>query len=92
MAFKPSKKGDQEDCVRRLENCIGEIRMWMSTNMIRLNDDKTEFTIFATRQQLAQVQDITFVIGDSRIQPVEYVRNLGFLWITYSGITSTSIS
>ena len=27
LAFKPTKKGDQEDCVTRLENCIGEIRM-----------------------------------------------------------------
>ena len=61
LAFNPSKKGDQEDCVRRLENYIGEIRMWMSTNMLKLNDDKTEFTIFGTRQQLTKVQEITLV-------------------------------
>ena len=77
MAFKPSKKGDQKDCVRRLENCIGEIRMWMSTNMWKLNDEKIEFTIFC-RQWLAKVQQITIMIGDIRIKPVEYVRNLGF--------------
>ena len=92
LAFKPSKKGDQEDCVRKCETCIGEIRMWMSTNMLNLNDDKTEFTIFGTRQQLAKVQEIMIAIGDTRIQPVEYVRNLGFLQKTYSRITSSSIS
>ena len=78
LAFKLTKKGDQEDCVRRLENCIGEVRMWMSTNMLKLNNDKSEFIIFGTGQQLAKVQEITIAIGDTTIQPVEYVRNLGF--------------
>ena len=77
LAFKPSKKGDQEDCLTRLEKCIGEMSMWMSTNMLRLNDDKTQFIIFGTRQQLAEVQEIMIMIGDIRIQPVTYVRNLG---------------
>ena len=67
LAFKLSKK----DCARRFENCIGEIRMWMSTNMLKLNDDKTEFSIFGTRQQLAKFQEITIVISDTRVQPVE---------------------
>ena len=55
LAFKPAKKEDQEDFVRRLEKCIGEIRMWKSANVLKLNDDKTEFTIFGTRWQLAKV-------------------------------------
>ena len=56
---------------------MGEIRMWMNTNMLKFNDDKTEFTVFSTRQQLAKVQEITIAIGDTRIQPVEHVRNMG---------------
>ena len=77
LAFKLPKKGDQEDCFRSLENCIGEIRVWMSTNMLKLNDGKTKFTIFGTRQ-LAKVQEIMIAIGDTRIQPAEYIRNPGF--------------
>ena len=78
LAFKLTKKGDQEDCVGRLKNCIGEIRMWMRTNMLKLNHDKTEFNIFGMRQELAKVQEIMIVIGDTTIQPVKYVRNLVF--------------
>ena len=78
LAFKLSKNGDQEDCVRRLENCIGEIRMWMSTNILKWNDNKTECIIFGIRQQLAKVQEITIAISDSRVQPVENISNLGF--------------
>ena len=46
--------------------------------MLKLIDDKTEFIIFGTRQQLAKVHKITIATGDTTIQPVEYVRNLGF--------------
>ena len=35
-------------------------------------------TIFSTRQQLANIQEIMIAIGDTRIQPGEYIRNLGF--------------
>ena len=63
-AFKVTKKGNQEDCVRRLENCIGKIRMWMSPNMLKLNDGNTEFIIFSTREQLAKVQEIAMTICD----------------------------
>ena len=76
LAFKPTKMGDQEDCVRRLENCIGEIRLWIGANMLQLND-KTEFIIFSTRLQLAKVQEIIIAIGDTITQPVEYVGSLG---------------
>ena len=43
----------------------------MSTNMLKLNNDKTELTIMGTRQQLAKVQEITIAISNTRIQPVE---------------------
>ena len=41
-----------------------------------INDDKA---IFGTKQKLAKVQEIMIANGDTRIQPVQYVRNLGFL-------------
>ena len=92
LAFKPSKKGGQEDGVRRLENCIGEIRMWMSTNMLNLNDAKTKFTIFSTRQQLAKVQKLLLQSVTPENNQGSMSGNSAFLWITYSRITSTSIS
>ena len=51
----------------------------MSTIMLKLNDDRTEFIISGTRQQLAKVQEIMTAVGDTTIQPVKYVRNFGFL-------------
>ena len=50
----------------------------MSTNILKLNDDKTEFIIFGTTQQLAKVQQITNVNSDTRVQWVGYFRSLDF--------------
>ena len=60
------------------ERCIEEIRNWMAINMLKLNDDKTEFIIFRTHQQLKKIDDITIGIGNENIVSIEHVRNLGF--------------
>ena len=50
----------------------------MTINMLKLNDDKTEFIIFGTHQQLKKIDHITISIGSENIVPIEHVRNLGF--------------
>ena len=78
MSFKPSKPGSKEMCLHQLEGCISDIRSWMTNNMLKLNDEKTEFIIFRTHQQLAKISDISIKVGSMKIQPVEEVRNLGY--------------
>ena len=78
MTFKPSKPGTKEICIQKLEGCISAIKTWMANNMHKFNDDKAEFIIFGTHQQLAKISDITITIGSTKIHPVEEVRNLGY--------------
>ena len=49
----------------------------MAMNMLELNDDKAEFIIFVTYQQLKKNDNITIRIGNENIVPIEHVRNLG---------------
>ena len=51
----------------------------MNTNMLKLDDNKMEFIIFDTRQQLSKISNITIGIGNESVTPVEYIRNLGFI-------------
>ena len=81
LSFKPGPTGmqsPQDDCILQLEQCIEEIRNWMTINMLKFNDDKMEFIIFGTHQQLKKMDNITTVIGNKNIVPIEHVRNLGF--------------
>ena len=80
LSFKPGPTGvhsAQDDCILQIERCIEEIRNWMAMNTLKLNDDKNEFIIFGTHQQLKKIDHITIRIGSV---PIEHVRNLGFLW------------
>ena len=44
---------------------------------MKLNDDKTEFLIIGTSQQLKKVRIDTLSVGDAIISPVLSARNLG---------------
>ena len=78
LSFKPNTPGAQSLCLKTIENCIYDIRGWMTLNMLKLNDDKTEFIILGTRQQLAKLSDVSIRIGSTTVPPVDYVHNLGF--------------
>ena len=62
-------------------SCIKDIRKWMRTSKLKLNDEKTEVVLFGTRQKLEKLgEDITFEIkiGSEVIKPTPSTRNLGF--------------
>ena len=46
--------------------------------MLKLNEDKTEFIILCSQQQLAKLSDMPLRIGNTTVLPVDYVYNLGF--------------
>ena len=70
--------GHKESCLSWMESCISEIRKWMTHNLLQLNDEKTEFIIFSTRQQLKRVTAIQACMGKTEVVLVESVWNLGF--------------
>ena len=49
IAFKPSCPGSKYDSIKKLEACIEDIRKWMSHNMLKLNEDKTEFLVITIK-------------------------------------------
>ena len=78
LSFKPSTNGNQEECIKTLELCIAEIRKWMQTNLLKLNNEKTEFLLVGTKQQLSKITNIDVKIGHDEIKPVSSIRNLGY--------------
>ena len=40
--IRPCRRDDVMSAVRRIENCIDDVRHWMSANRLKLNADKTE--------------------------------------------------
>ena len=52
----------------------------MSTNFLKLNNDKMEFLIMGTLQQLAKVNTTSIKINQDNIQKSKAARNLGFYY------------
>ena len=63
-----------------MEDCIDELRKWMTAHRLFIQSSKTEFIIIGSRQQLSKVSIDKLRVGEVLISPVGAVRDLGS-WI-----------
>ena len=59
----------------------------MHTNLSNLNDEKTEFVLFGTRQQLEIAGEISIKIGNDNIMNTNSSKNLGMIMDNHLNIT-----
>ena len=76
LAFKPL---DADFTKARIENLIRDIKAWMVRNMLKLNDEKTEFLLIFSRYR-AEVQFSPISVGGDLIYPSKSVKNLGVIF------------
>ena len=55
VSFIQSDSLNKLEDVTTLENCILDVCAWVRGDMLWLNDEKTEFLLVSSRQQLAKV-------------------------------------
>ena len=81
ISFKPCDSISRQTAISQIEACIKDIKTWMTNNLLKLNDDKTELIIVTTSETTSRQEDIVINIGDSPIAPImEPPRNLGVLF------------
>ena len=71
---------DWQDGLARIELCVSEIREWMNRNMLKLNDDKTELIVFASKYKQDLYNDLSIKIGDTVVDCSSQVRDLGVIF------------
>ena len=71
---------DWRDGLARIELCVSEIREWMNQNMLKLNDDKTELIVFASKYKQDLYNDLSITIGDTVVDCSSQVRDLGVIF------------
>lgn len=68
---------------RNQGNCIMELRVWMARNRLMLYEDKTDFLLKGTRQQLLKFNFTCITAGSEVIECKSSVRKNWFLvWFT----------
>ena len=63
ITVKPHQE-DIDAAVENIEQCVTEIRSWMKTNSLKLNDSKTEVIVYGSAQQLPKITLQTLRVGD----------------------------
>jgi exonuclease III len=78
IAFSPD---DQADATRQLEACIDDIRQWMSTNFLKLNESKTEFLIISSPHDSKRLPKNSQVsVGEVPVSNTSSARNIGAIF------------
>ena len=62
-----------------LINCLQELKTWMTSNLLKLNSNKTELMVVAPRSLLRKVGDLLLEVDGCSITPSPVVRNLGVI-------------
>ena len=69
----------QQNAIEKIENCIKDVKTWMSSNFLVLNDSKTEIIHFTSR--FATPREFPSIyVGGTAVEPTSQVRDLGVVF------------
>ena len=69
-----------EDAFDKMEACINDIRVWMASNSLCLNDDKTEVLLIGSKNNLRKIPERFLKVGGDNIKPSSAARNIGVMF------------
>ena len=76
--FKSAHISQLPSIIDSTQNCISDLKAWMTINKLQLNNDKTEMIFVGPNRLLSSEQiPASISLGDCTIKPSESVRNLG---------------
>ena len=68
------------EAISKLNSCLADIRRWMITNKLKINDSKTEFIVFRSPQLKCDLSGLSVNVGESMITQSSKVRDLGVIF------------
>ena len=77
ISFKPDSQSNQENAFEAVQHCIIDVKKLMSYKKLKMNDEKTEFLLIGTNQQLKKIEQSPIPIGTELIYSVKNARYLG---------------
>ena len=80
--FEPKSPVSRTTAIENAQNCVIDIRNWMTSMKLKLNDDKTELLVISSPANQQHVKDLVFKVGDTVITPSKSCRNLGVIFDT----------
>ena len=80
MAFKPNNAESLPLIISNIQNCVIDIKSWMTANMLQLNMDKTEVLVLMNKNLRNPITMNKIKIDSIDISTASSVRNLGAIF------------
>ena len=77
VSFMNSGREERTAAVTRLNDCIRDVRTWLTRNMLKLNEEKMEVILFTSKHGLKSLSNITVTVGEQQQLHSPSVRDLG---------------
>ncbi len=77
LEFSANSLLSQQVAIETMEKCLVDVKTWMLSHKLKMNDSKTEFLIVGSWQQLAKVRYDSIQVGGCTVKAVDSVRDLG---------------
>ena len=81
-SFIASSDESRESCMLKIDSCVAEVSKWMSMNLFKLKEDKSEIMFIATCQQLSKLLPhigASINLNGTEVKHSSSVQNLGYL-------------
>ena len=72
-----SSVAELNPALQQLATSIGQIGKWMHDNKLKLNPEKTEFMVIASKRNIGKYQVESLTLGNEEIKTSSTARNLG---------------
>ena len=79
---------DESQCISSLEQCLINIKAWMDSNRLRMNNGKTEFILFEPRSQLTKCTTEVVDVNGTEVPRSESIHYLGVWFDQYMSLKS----
>jgi len=81
LYFTLTPEDDLHQFMEKIVNCVNDIQRWMSQNLLKLNEEKTELIFFMSKKNAHICNGLTVKFaGGATINPSTCVKNLGSWW------------
>ena len=69
------QRNDVLSSISNIEHCLRHIKLWMSKNFLKVNEDKTQFLVISPK--INMFSDLCISFGGTTILPAHTAKNLG---------------
>ena len=77
QAYLPFHIHEEKAAMKKLIDCLMEVRQWMTSNSLKFNDSKTEFIMFGPKKDTEQLCSTSLTLGDTDVPISTCVKSIG---------------